>query len=70
MLDALIAPALSGTLRLDADRATLYFDLIMHSLSEAARKALQTMNPANYEYQSDGERLLTARSLPEALGEV
>ena len=25
----------------------------MHSLSEAARKALQTMNPAKYEYQSD-----------------
>lgn len=41
---------------LDADRATLYFDLIMHSLSEAARKALQTMHPAKYEYQSDFAR--------------
>lgn len=41
------------SLRLDAGRATLYFDLIMHSLSEAARKALQTMDPAKYEYQSD-----------------
>lgn len=40
-------------MRLDEDRARLYFDLILHSLSEAARKALQTMNPAKYGYQSD-----------------
>jgi hypothetical protein len=45
-----------ASLRLDADRATLYFDLITHSLSEAARKALQTMDPAKYEYQSDFAR--------------
>jgi heat shock protein HslJ len=31
----------------------LYFDRIMHSLSEVARKASQTMNSAQYEYQSD-----------------
>jgi hypothetical protein len=31
----------------------LYLDLILHSLSEAARQALQTMNPAKYEYKSD-----------------
>lgn len=42
-----------ASLRLDASRARLYFDLIMHSLSEAARKALQIMNPDTYEYQSD-----------------
>lgn len=47
------AAAQLASLRLDADRAKLYFDLIMHSLSEAARRALQTMNPAKYEYQSD-----------------
>lgn len=45
-----------ASLRLDADRATLYFDLIIHSLSEAARRALQTMDPAKYEYQSDFAR--------------
>jgi Domain of unknown function (DUF4351) len=28
-------------------------DLILTSLSEAARKALRTMDPAKYEYQSD-----------------
>lgn len=50
------AAAQLATLRLDADRAKLYFDLVMHSLSEAARRALQTMNPAKYEYQSDFAR--------------
>ncbi len=68
------AAAQQASLRLDADRATLYFDLIMHSLSEAARKALQTMNPAKYEYQSDfarspGRRLaMMAMSRLPALG--
>jgi len=29
------------------------FALLLYSPNEAARKALQTMNPAKYEYQSD-----------------
>jgi hypothetical protein len=41
---------------LDTERARLYFDLIHHSLSEAARRALREMLPANYEYQSDFAR--------------
>lgn len=41
-----------ASLRLDADRATLYFDLIMHSLCEAVRKALQTMNPVHRKGES------------------
>jgi hypothetical protein len=41
---------------LDAERSRLYFDLIQNSLSEAARRALRTMNPAKYEYQSDFAR--------------
>lgn len=101
---------------LDDDRSKLYRDLILYSLSEAARRAFQTMKSFNYEYQSDfvkgfiehgeargraamvlrlltlrfgplgedikarisssqiasldaiGERLLTARTLQEALG--
>lgn len=101
-----------ASLGLDADRSRLYFDLVLNSLSEAARRALQTMDPRKYEYQSDfakryvaegraamviqllglrfgalpeaahsqisqassaeldaiGERLLTARTLQEALG--
>ena len=41
---------------LDTERAQLYFDLIHHSLSEAARRELRKMLPANYEYQSDFAR--------------
>ena len=50
------AAAQLASLGLDAERAQLYFDLIQNSLSEAARRALQTMNPAKYEYQSDFAR--------------
>lgn len=38
---------------LDEERSKLYFDLILSSLSEAARRALRTMDPAKYEYQSE-----------------
>lgn len=48
--------AQSACLLLDASRARLYVDLVFHSLSEAARRALQDMNPAKYEYQSDFAR--------------
>jgi hypothetical protein len=41
---------------LDNERAGLYLDLIHFSLSEAARRALHEMLPANYEYQSDFAR--------------
>jgi hypothetical protein len=101
-----------ASLGLDEDRSRLYFDLVLASLSEAARQELKTMDPAKYEYQSEfarryvaqgradmvlrqlalrfgplppdvmarisagssaeldgiGERLLTAKSLEEALG--
>ena len=41
---------------LDPDRSKLYFDLVRHSLSEAARRALQAMDLRKYEYQSDFAR--------------
>jgi hypothetical protein len=41
---------------LDAERSMLYFDLIMHSLPEAARRALQAMDASKYEYQSEFAR--------------
>jgi hypothetical protein len=41
---------------LDGDRSTLYCDLILHSLSEAARRAFQNMRAFKYEYQSDFAR--------------
>ncbi|MGH8217134.1 MAG: DUF4351 domain-containing protein [Steroidobacteraceae bacterium] len=45
-----------ASLGLDADRGRLYFDLVSNSLSEAARRALQAMDPAKYEYQSEFAR--------------
>ncbi|MGH8229355.1 MAG: DUF4351 domain-containing protein [Steroidobacteraceae bacterium] len=41
-----------ASLGLDADRGRLYVDLAMMSLSEAARRALQSMDPAKHEYLS------------------
>jgi hypothetical protein len=48
---ALLAQMVS--LGLDADRSTLYCDLILHSLPEAARRALQAMDASKYQYQSE-----------------
>jgi hypothetical protein len=45
--------AIAASIGLDVERSTVYFDLIASSLSEAARKALQSMDPAKYEYQSE-----------------
>jgi hypothetical protein len=42
-----------ASLGLDEDRSKLYVDLVLNALSHAARRELQTMNPAKYEYQSD-----------------
>jgi len=47
------AAAIAASIGLDVERSTVYFDLISSSLSEAARKALQSMDPAKYEYQSE-----------------
>jgi hypothetical protein len=38
--------AMTASLRRDAERSTLYFNLVVSSLSEAARKILQAMDPA------------------------
>lgn len=50
------AAALRASEDLDSSRAHLYFDLIQSSLSEAARRELRNMMPANYEYQSEFAR--------------
>lgn len=63
--------AQQASLRLDAERSGLYLDLVLHSLSEAARRASQTMNPAKYEYKSDFARhyISLGRQEGGALGE-
>lgn len=44
------------SLGLDAERSTLYCDLVLHSLPEAARRALQAMDASKYQYQSEFAR--------------
>jgi len=41
---------------LDAERSTLYCDLVLNALPEAARRALQAMDAWKYEYQSEFAR--------------
>jgi hypothetical protein len=54
---AQIALAARNAVRdLDDDRSTIYLDLIDHSLSEAAQRALQAMDPRKYEYQTEFAR--------------
>jgi hypothetical protein len=45
--------AIAASVGLDADRSGLYVDLVLSSITKAAREALQAMKPANYEYQSE-----------------
>lgn len=47
---------MGASIGLDPERSTLYFDLVVASLGAAARKALQDMDPAKYEYQSEFAR--------------
>ena len=60
--------AIAASAGLDADRSILYFDLVQASMSEAARKALQSMDPAKYEYQSEFARRYVAQG--EAKGKA
>ncbi|MEJ1962525.1 MAG: DUF4351 domain-containing protein [Gammaproteobacteria bacterium] len=57
---------------LDSDRSRIYFDLIINSLGEAARQALNNMDACKYEYQSDFARQYIALGKTEgrAEGEV
>jgi len=54
---------------LDTDRSRMYFDLIINSLSEAARQALGKMDIQKYEYQSDFARRYVAQGKAEGRAE-
>jgi hypothetical protein len=56
---------MAASVGLDAERSRLYFDLTMASLSEAAREALQGMDPSKYEYQSEFARSYFAQGKAE-----
>jgi predicted transposase YdaD len=57
--------AMAASVNLDANRSLLYVDLIHHALSDAAVKALQAMNPENYEFQSEFARRYVAQGKAE-----
>ncbi|HEX7477024.1 MAG TPA: DUF4351 domain-containing protein, partial [Polyangiales bacterium] len=57
--------AMAASAGLDADRSRLYVDLVFASLSQAARKALQAMDPAKYEYQSAFAKRYVAKGRAE-----
>lgn len=57
-------------LDLDAERSTLYRDILSEALSEAARRALQTMNPAKYEYRSEFAKRYYGQGLAEGRAEL
>jgi hypothetical protein len=60
---ALLAQMVS--LGLDVERSKLYCDLVLHSLPEAARRALQAMDASKYEYQSEFARRYLAQGRVE-----
>ena len=60
--------AMAASVGLDAERSTLYFDLVAASLGAAARKALQSMDLTKYEYQSEFARRYIAQG--EARGDA
>jgi hypothetical protein len=55
---------------LDAERSRLYFDLVMYSLPEAARRALQAMDASKYEYQSDFARSYYGKGKADGVAEI
>jgi predicted transposase YdaD len=63
------AAAGEASLGLDEDRSRLYVDLVLASLSEAARRELQAMDPAKYEYQSEFARRYVAQGRIEGKAE-
>ena len=57
-------------LDLDAERSTLYHDILTEALSEAAQRALQSMNPAKYEYRSEFAKRYYGQGLAEGRAEL
>jgi hypothetical protein len=57
----------AASLGLDDDVSRLYFDLVSNSLSEAARRALKSMDISKYEYQSEFARRYVAQGLQQGL---
>jgi len=59
--------AQAASVDLDDDLSRLYFDLVLNSLSEAARHALKSMDISKYEYQSEFAKRYVAQGVQEGL---
>src|SRR5688572_21475890 len=57
----------AASLNVDFELSRLYFDLISNSLSEAARRALKTMDIGKYEYQSEFAKRYVAQGVQEGM---
>jgi len=55
----------AALLGIDAERSTLYSDMLFKALSEAARKALRHMNLPKYEYQTEFAKRYYGQGLSE-----
>jgi hypothetical protein len=55
----------AASLDLDVERSRLYFDLDSNSLSEAARRALKSMDIGKYEYQSEFAKRYVAQGVAQ-----
>ena len=55
--------------RLDVDRSRIYLDLILNSLGEAARQALNQMDARTYVFQSEFAKKYIALGRSEGVAE-
>jgi len=59
----------AASLDLDSELSRLYFDLVSNSLSEAARRALKSMDISKYEYQSEFAKRYVAEGVQQGIQE-
>jgi hypothetical protein len=57
----------AASLNVNFELSRLYFDLISNSLSEAARRALKTMDISKYEYQSEFAKRYVAQGVQQGV---
>ncbi|MGK3999931.1 hypothetical protein [Sorangium sp. So ce1024] len=64
--EAIGAAFLAAAAGLDAERRTVYWDLVLSSLNEAARRTLEAMMKSSYQFQSEFARSYVAKGKIEA----
>ncbi|KYF47953.1 hypothetical protein BE08_37720 [Sorangium cellulosum] len=67
--EAIGAAFLTAAAGLDAERRTVYWDLVLSSVNEAARRTLEAMMKSGYQFQSEFARSYVAKGREEGLRE-